>query len=217
MLSVILVQTPAVRDAFVAALSLEKQNHDNGNYSVYQRWKWVLILDAEKNLEQAIVWSVENYNPERLYLPYFGRVVDIVREIGDVILPNVLLSYNQKIALTEITKENRDSFSHDAKFLEIYDEQKDYYVEDFGLSIGGIVVDNVPDDIDPEKLMLAYEGDVYVSESLSEAHALIQSAGASIILVLGVIEGKNPKNITLSPLDHTVRNMLSTFRLLEGE
>ncbi len=217
MLSVILVQDSVARDAFVSALSLEKQSHDSGVYSVYKRGKWVLVFDTEKNLEQAIIWAVENYNPEQLYLPYFGKVVDIVREIGDVVLPNVLLSYNPKIALTEITRENRDSFTHDAKFLEIYDEQKDYYVEDFGLSIGGIVVDNVPDDINPEKLMLAYEADVYVSASLSEAHALIRSADASIILALGVVEGKHPKNRTLVPIDHTVRNMITTFRLLEGE
>lgn len=217
MLSVIITSLPSVRDAFISALSLEKQKDATALYDVYQRGKWVLILDTENNLEKAVEWWVENFNPEHLYLPFFGRVVDIVREVGDVVLPNVIITYNPKIAITEIDGENKDSFLDGAKFLEIYDEQKDYYVEDFGLSIGGIVVDKVPADAPAENLMLAYEGDIYLEGSLDQAHIIASTIDASVVVMVWVIEWKNPKNLSLPPLDHTVRNMVTACRLLEWE
>jgi ABC-type taurine transport system substrate-binding protein len=61
--------------------------------------------------------------------------VDLTHEVGDVILPNVFLSYDDQISQVELTEENRDQFLGTAKFLEIYNEQKDYYVEDYGLSV----------------------------------------------------------------------------------
>lgn len=64
-----------------------------------------------------------------------------MHEIGDVIAPNVFLSYDSAIERSEITEENHDTIASNPRFLEIFDEQKDYYVEDYGLSVGGIVVD----------------------------------------------------------------------------
>lgn len=135
MLSVIITQDAQVRDAFIAANGLEKHFRDGDEYPVYKRGKWVLVYDAKKNLQEATGWTLENYMPERLYFPIFGKVVDVVREIGDVVLPNVLLSYNPAIETAELDEENRDKFLSGGRFLEIFEEQKDYYVEDFGLSV----------------------------------------------------------------------------------
>jgi hypothetical protein len=217
MLSVIITQDAQVRDAFISAIGLEKYFRDMDTYPVYKMGKWVLVYDSMKDLQKSVDWTIENYLPERLYFPVFGKVVDIVREIGDVVLPNVLIAYNPKIETEELGEENRDSFLMGARFLEIYNEQKDYYVEDFWLSVWGIVVDRVPSDSVPEKLMLAYEADVYIAESLDKAHEIATALEFPVVVVAGVIEGKVPKNITLSPLEHTVKNMVTTFQLLEDE
>lgn len=117
-----------------------------------------------------MTWIAESFLPDRVYLPYFGYSVDVMHEIGDVIVPNVFLSYDALLKDREITKENRDTLAENPRFLEVFDEQKDYYVEDFGLSVGGIVVDRAPeapsDDL-AGKMMLAYEADVYVREILA--------------------------------------------------
>lgn len=117
-----------------------------------------------------MTWIAESFLPDRVYLPYFGYSVDVMHEIGDVIVPNVFLSYDASLKDREITKENRDTLAENPRFLEVFDEQKDYYVEDFGLSVGGIVVDvapEVPSDDLAGKMMLAYEADVYVREILA--------------------------------------------------
>jgi hypothetical protein len=60
----------------------------------------------------------------------------MMHEIGDVILPNVFIPYVAKIEQDEPDTENDIVGITGAKFLEIYNEQKDYYVEDYGLSVG---------------------------------------------------------------------------------
>lgn len=107
-----------------------------------------------------VEWIAATYLPERAYFPYFGYSIDMVHEIGDVIVPNVFLPYEDSLEKREITKENRDTLLRDPRFLATFSEQKDYYVEDFGLSIGGIIVDEAP--VDPSddlmgNMMLAYE------------------------------------------------------------
>lgn len=78
-------------------------------------------------------------------------------------------------------------------------------------------MDSVPEDTDVEKLMLAYEADIYVPMKLDAAYQLALSAEVPIVMTCGIIRGKLPKNITLSPLHHTVKNMVGTFQLLEDE
>ena len=73
----------------------------------------------------------ETFLPERLYLPFATESIDVVHEIGDIIVPNVFIPYDQHLEETMITRDNRDTFGKNARFLEIFDEQKDYYVEDF--------------------------------------------------------------------------------------
>lgn len=52
-----------------------------------------------------------------------------------MIVPNVFLPYEKALSNTEITKANRDTLIRDPRFLDTFSEQKDYYVEDFGLSV----------------------------------------------------------------------------------
>ena len=158
------------------------------------------------------------YIPERIYLPFFGRSVDLIHERGDVILPNVFFSYNSAIETTELTKENQDTFLWTPEFLELYQEQKDYYVEDFGLSVWGIVVDSVPSDPDiNDKLLQAYEADVYVEKNLSGVVSLIKTDEIPMVLTIGVIDGKKSQNESGEIIDITMRNMVTTWKLLEEE
>lgn len=145
----------------------------------------------------------------------------MVHEIGDVIVPNVFLPYDTSLSNTEITKENRDRLIRDPRFLETLAEQKDYYVEDFWLSIWGIVVDEAPVDPSDElmgKMMLAYEGDVYVSENSTIAlDAVIDDQVPSLILA-GIVRGKaHPKHEGMNPQDLAAKNMIMTIRLMEEE
>lgn len=135
MLRVIIAQDQEVRDAFLSVLSLERFTEEEGEFFVYKREKWILIFNEKKQIKDIVDWTLENYVPERLYLPFFGESIDIVHEVGDIILPNVFLTYDPHIQEAEIYKENRDKFLGSGHFLEIFNEQKDYYVEDYGLSV----------------------------------------------------------------------------------
>jgi hypothetical protein len=96
------------------------------------------------------------------------------------------LNYDDRISQSELTEDNRDRFLGTAKFLEIYNEQKDYYVEDYGLSIGGIVVDTVPEVTSDElnsRLMLAYEADIYTRTGLTDLYNItLESEAIAVIL-----------------------------------
>jgi hypothetical protein len=151
-------------------------------------------------------------------LPFFGKSIDPVHEIGDVILPNVFLSYNENVGTTSLDKGNRDAYMGEAKFLETFAEQKDYYVEDFGFSLGGIVVDKVPVSLEEsahENLMLAYEADIYVGENLEDAYVTVTLDEATSLITCGIVDGKMPKNPVENPLDFTVRNMITAWKLME--
>lgn len=107
-----------------------------------------------------------------------------------------------------------------ARFLDIYHEQRDYYVEDYGLSIGGIIVDGLPEDTDEdaeEQLMLVYEADVYVGERVDGLIDLAESDLVPTLITVGITRGKKPLNPATSVLDTTVRNMLTTWRLMEED
>jgi hypothetical protein len=144
----------------------------------------------------------------------------MVHEETDVVLPNVFLTYNPVIENVDFNEKNRDGYLGQAEFLEIYNEQKDYYVEDFGLSVGGIAVDSVPSTVyenHSDKLMLAYEADIYLEESLIECVKIIRAEELPAIITCGIIEGKKLKNPVASVLDTTIRNMVTTWRLMEED
>lgn len=139
MISLIVHHNPDVRDSFVRALSLERKVEEAGK-TLYQHGKWLYIALDTPITPEVYASLLEDYNPDALYLPTFGQSIDMVHEEGDIILPNVFLSYNPLIEITNVDESNRDTFLGQADFLESYNEQKDYYVEDYGLSIGGIAV-----------------------------------------------------------------------------
>jgi hypothetical protein len=220
MISLILHHDPIVRDAFVRVLSLEKKIQDEAGNTLYQRGKWLFVALVKPIAEIEITELIANYQPENIYLPSFGRSVDMVHEETDVVLPNVFLTYNPVIEDVDFNEKNRDGYLGQAEFLEIYNEQKDYYVEDFGLSVGGIAVDNVPPGIyenHSDKLMTAYEADIYLPESLIECVKIIRAEELPAIITCGIIEGKKNKNYPASVLDTTVRNMVTTWRLMEED
>lgn len=168
MLRVLASSDAALRDALVSTLSLEKKE-EIPHVTTYRKGEWIFVFFSNVVTPIDMTWIAEAFLPDRVYLPYFGYSVDVIHEIGDVIVPNAFLSYDPSIEKILITKENRDTFSKNPRFLSIFNEQKDYYVEDYGLSVGGIVVDNsprVPNDELSSKMMLAHEGDVYVQEFL---------------------------------------------------
>lgn len=168
MLSVLCSSDPSVRDTFANTLSLEKID-DTPIAIVYRREKWIFTFLKSPLTEDHVHWIASSFLPDRLYFPYLGYSIDAMHEIGDVIVPNVFFSYAHDLADREVTEENRDTLIENPRFLETLHEQKDYYVEDFGLSVGGILVDSAPNTVNDAlmtKMMLAYEGDVYISSSL---------------------------------------------------
>lgn len=220
MISLILHHDPIVRDAFVRVLSLEKKIQDDSGNVLYQRGKWLYLALAKPIAEVEMTKIIADYQPEHIYLPSFGRSVDMVHEETDVVLPNVFLTYNKDILDTELDKSNRDKYLGQAEFLEIYNEQKDYYVEDFGLSIGGIAVDAVPSGIYEDhshQLMTAYEADIYLEESIRECVKIIRAEELPAIITCGIISGKKLRNPVASVLDTTIRNMVTTWKLMEED
>lgn len=220
MLSAIIVDTPELRDTFANTLHLEKKPSENPRMHVYKRAHWILIFAEWVDVTEVVDWAIADYNPEKIYLPFFALSIDLTHEIGDVVLPNVFFHYDDRLSDITLDEENRDQFLGQAEFLEIYDEQKDYYVEDYGLSVGGIVVDRVPESISPElevNLMMAYEWDLYTSRSFRDHYNVASEWLVPIMLLGWIISGKNPKHLTDTPLVHTARNIMTTIRMLDGE
>lgn len=220
MISVICTNDVRVRDGFANALSLEKIE-DTPTKIMYQKGKWVLIFFRGDFSKDDLDWITSSYIPDRIYLPYFGASIDVVHEVGDIIVPNVFFSYNPKIESTDISEENRDSLIEWVQFLTHLEEQKDYYVEDFGLSVGGIIVQNAPETMSDElmtKLMMAYEADIYTSSDIQGSIEMVQDENIPSIILCGTTEGKVGKHQGTTPAgDFVIRNMITTIRLLEDE
>jgi hypothetical protein len=220
MLRLIYTQDSDTRDAIIQALSLEKKSDTNYRVSIYQHGEWILGFSRTESIASVIDLLLEEYYPDRLYLPFLGRSIDQIHEIGDVVLPNVFMRYDERVGKNDVNAENRDKYLGETKFLEIYREQKDYYVEDYGLSVGGIIVDSVVDDTSDtmnERLMFAYEADVYLLDSLSESYDITLSEIIPTVIAVGIVEGKSSKKIIENPKLATMRNIITTWRLMEEE
>ena len=217
MLRIIFTRNPVIRDTCVASLWLGRNPTEaSGDFIVYQKWDWILIFSKEFDIDVTLPTILDNWDPDRIYLPYLGRSVDMMHEIGDVILPNVFIPY----APPEETDTDEDEIIgiSGARFLEIYNEQKDYYIEDYGLSIGGIVVERTPND--PEintGLMMTYEADIYLTDSLDAAYTVTSGDLVLALIICGIVEGKASKNESGTPEQMAIRNMLTTIRLTEDE
>ena len=216
MLRIIFTRNPVIRDTCVASLTLGRNPTEaSPDFIVYQKGDWILIFSKEFDIDIVLPTILDNWDPDRIYLPYLGRSVDMMHEIGDVILPNVFIPY---VSQNETNEETGISGISEARFLEIYNEQKDYYVEDYGLSVGGIVVEKTPND--PEintDLMMTYEADIYIEHSLDAAYTVTSGDLVPALIICGIVEGKASKNESGTPEQMAIRNMLTTIRLTEDE
>lgn len=141
-----------------------------------------------------------------------------MHEVWDVIMPNVFMSYDPQVSLIDPDSEEVHTPDVWAKFLDIYNEQKDYYVEDYGLSVGGIVVDRVPhDESINTALMMTYEWDVYIEDSLDAAYTVTTGDLVPALIICGIVEWKKAQNESGTPEQMVVRNILSTIRLTEDD
>lgn len=144
--------------------------------------------------------------------------MDLQHEVGDIILPNVFFRFNDEILDVEVTKENADILCQKPTFLEIFDEQKDYYVEDFGLSVGGILVSKVPKNPDFfHAMMSVYEGDIYSENDYTEIANIVSENIIPTFCIMGIVLGKNPKNHQENPFKIISENIMTTIRLMSDE
>lgn len=130
MISVICTVDVRIRDSLSNILSLEKTD-ETSTRTLYQKGKWILVFFHRAYAATDLEWIATSYLPDRLYLPFIGSSIDLIHEVGDVIVPNVFLHYDPSIADRDISPEDRDAFMGTPTFLTHLPEQKDYYVEDF--------------------------------------------------------------------------------------
>jgi hypothetical protein len=66
--------------------------------------------------------------------------------------------------------------------------------------------------------MLAYEADVYTPDGLSHSVDLVSRDDLPTMILVGISHGKkNTKYPNESPLSLTVKNMITTMKLMEDE
>ncbi len=216
MLNIVYTARAELRDAFIKKLSLTERETSRVGISFYQNGNWILAF-ADMPIAQVALILEEEYQMQDFFVADLGWTIDMDHELGDIILPNVFLSYNPLIAMSEITAENRDQLLGKAQFLEFYEEQKDYYVENFGLSIGGILVSGAPDNPDlAEKLMMTYEADIYMENKFLLPPKSSEEKWR-IIPLIGVENGKRPKNSIKNTHEFIARNMIDTIKLVFTE
>lgn len=193
MLRLLLVHTSELQKALIQKLRLDPLP-DTGSIAVSKKWSWILWYKNIPFSREEIALAMETYQAEHIYICALGYSVDMIHEIGDVIVPNVFLSYNPAIETQVVDRSNQDILWESARFLTFFEEQKDYYVEEYGLSLWGIIVDKSPKNPHEEiqtKLMQVYEADAYVQEDLSEGVAVAMEDAWGVLMLVGVSQGKN--------------------------
>lgn len=218
MLLAIIITRAELRDALVSFVSGIKQTHSTDSVTFYQKNNYIFVFSENTTIRDLYEMTIQEYQPEKIILTDVGRSVDVDHEVGDIILPNIFFSFQKEILETEITSENRDNLIGKAKFLEIFDEQKDYFVEDYGLSVGGIIVENTPNDAEISgKLMTVYEADVYNENSTAEIVDIMTENLVPTIFLVGIVNGKIGKKSDENPYKIVAENMLTAIRLLNDE
>lgn len=218
MITTVILTNPTIRDAIVSLSAGIRQTHEENNIIFYQKNSLIFAFSQIATVDEIYQKAVEEYQSEEVFIIEAGRSVDTEHEIGDVILPSVFFDFNPAILETEINKENQDKFITNPKFLEIFDEHKDYFVEYFGLTIGGIAVQNVPNNPEiNEKLMSVYSADVYVENSLSDSYNLIENSTIPTLLLVSIIDGKKSSQNNKNPNIFLAQNLLTTIRLLQDD
>lgn len=107
MLRIIFTKNPIIRDTCVASLGLLRNPTElSTDFLVYQKTDWILIFSRVHDIDVILSTILENWYPDRIYLPYLGRSVDMMHEIGDIILPNVFISSTLKTTIPDNSIEN---------------------------------------------------------------------------------------------------------------
>lgn len=218
MLTAIIILDPALRDALVGFVSGIKQTNTTDNVTFYQKNNFIFAFSDSHDIRTLYTLTLEEYQPENVFIADIGRSVGMDHEVGDIVLPNIFFSFSEKVLEEDTDSVNRDHLIGKAKFLEIFDEYKDYFVEDYGLSVGGIVVENTPntDEIN-EKLMAVYEADVYSEKSLAEVHAIIAEDAIPTLFITGIVQWKANARSNKSAEVQVAENMMTTIRLINDE
>ena len=82
MLRIIFTKNPILRDTFVASLSLSRNATEiSEDFLVYQKADWILVYSRELDINLILPTILDNWDPDRIYLPYIGRSVDMMHEI----------------------------------------------------------------------------------------------------------------------------------------
>lgn len=218
MLRAIILQDAKLRDALVSQSSSIRQTDANNGIIAYQKFGVMFLFSEILSLQALTECAISEYHAEEIFVVANGRSIDTEHEIGDVILPNVFLNFSPKILSENVDKNNRDHLMGGAKFLEIFDEHKDYYVENFGISIGGIFVGNTPFDEEiSEKLMTVYSADVYSEKNYDEIIDIISHSSIPVVFLVAVSHGKTPKNIYKNLDTFLAENIMTTIRLISEE
>ncbi len=219
MITVIITDAPLLRDSIVQDLWLQKDPMSSEKITIYRRREWILLF-ASHSVEH-ISYAVENYLPEHIFLPVFGKSLSPEHRIGDVVVPNVFFSYNPAIETTLITRENRDALVGSALFLEDYEKQGDFLLKDYGFSIGGILLEWVRTDIEDElstKIGMVYESDVLIPDEVTPLVEAIRTLDLDATFLVGVTDGKLtdiPHGMTKEHF--TTKNLIETMKWIKEE
>ncbi len=157
MIHVFVTHDALIRDAAIGHFDLTEKKENPG---VYQKQDRILIW-TESAPETLIERAFNDFAAGQVWILSPANAVSTEHEVGDIVLPNVFLPYDQAIESASFTKENRDAFMTDPLFLSHYDEQNDIDFETFGLSIGGITVtkaDGMAEELQ-EQVDFAYSAD----------------------------------------------------------
>ena len=204
MIILILTYEARLRDSLIEFLQLEKDTHNTTPVrKVYRKGSWICAYIEEWCTLQNIEEVCTLFAPELLILPFFGFSVSSQHHVGDIIVPHTLLTYNPLIQEKDFTREHHNTLLGEATFLDIWD-QKDYHIENYGLSLGGIAVDRVVVE-DTEQFAFAldftYEADIYTTDDISSRVTFALSWKCSTYVIGCVtVAKKNPENLSVNQL-----------------
>lgn len=219
MISLILTDDTRIRDSIVRDLQLEKSPHPDGWARIYRRAGWILIEDtlSPRTLKNIAL----DYAPDHIFVPVLWESLSGEHRIWDIIIPHTFLKYNPLIEKSLITKDNRDTLIGEAFFLDYLGEQWDFLEEDYGISIGGIVLSSIPKDIDDElatKLTLVYEADIMIEADTLTLARDMEKEGITPSLLFGVEKWKLvdiPYGLT--PSEFAIKNLIKTMKLIQSD
>ncbi len=127
MIHVLITSDTIIRDMLVNEYQFHPHATDAG---VFQT-KGTILIFRTKLKPSVISEAINSYFAEKIWIISPSRIVSTDHEVGDIVMPNVFLAYDNEIDEVEFDKSNRDNFLHDPLFLKHYEEQSDLNFETF--------------------------------------------------------------------------------------